>query len=1240
MQNSVAKKIFAVGSAVVMTLAMVAPFVAQAAVHAAGTNVSDSSGTVWMIMPDGTRRAYTSAGAFLSYGFNSWSQVVAASAEDLALAQGSFIPPQDGSIICSDRNDSFAVKGTCYEVSGGQKFGFTSAAVFTGLGFSFTNSSIADVSWMTAGSQLLNSTTAAHLPGTLVNNNGTVQLMGNSGLLGIPDVSTFNSWGYSFTKVAPANAADKAMTQTGVMATRVAGQLSPTALVNTGCTSNCGTPVVNGTVTASLASDTPAAGTLVSSSVQVGGSSGIYPSQVGANIANFAFTGSGTVTQVVIHRLGVSADTSLNNVYLYMGNNRITDPGTFSNSQVTFSNSNGLFTVSGSAEISVRVDVAGGTGVSGQTVGAQLAGFTVANGTPMPTSISGNLFQLASVSNLASANVTSNTGVNNPPHVGTNDVNPGTNVTLWSYNVAVGQRAVQLNHIQFKQIGSISPTAITNLHLFVDGASVGSAAGITNSGSVSNVVIFDLTGSPLSLNTGNHTIELHGDVVGGSSYTFDFSLQTSADVVLVDPNYNVNIQLTDVNAQLFQLAPGVSGISSGTVSVQQDSSFTATQFVQNSSGVVLGSWTMKAYGENVKVQDLTATIKLNGGNAVVNEGFNNLGLYVTGLPNSGQVGSSLSALAVGTQAILPASGVYTFGSGNLFTIPAGTTVTVQLKGDNVFTSSGYTSETATLNVPAQAFQGVNSYSLTPASLAPYAGQTLTTTASGATLAKNTTSANTTVSNNLNAQHIGSYVVQASNADGVDLNSVVVGWSTTNSTLNNNGTTTGQTVTKINQGLNNVYVVVTYPGGSWTGQLQQPGSTNSFSPTGATIPANLTGTIDVYADTTAATGTVMTTLYANAVGHTSRQTINGAGFASSAQNGQQVTVGVGVLTSISLSAAASPVSSFVAGGSASQPVGTYIFYASSTAGVTINELGFTLPSGGAITSVSVPVNGVSGTMSSGNAVGTSTLVGGLSIPVPFGSTGINVPITVTYSKASVNGQGGVIDQAATLVLAHVKYSPGSGAPISNSSTAYASANSTGDTTGVIGSGGINASAMYLVGSFPALSVTTTNNAGLSLGEQHLMDVTLTPNAAGNVTASSVVFSLSGSGIGGAASTLANPRLAVGSNTITSSMCTSGTALTNSAATTSLVSAVTITCVLPANYTIQPANSGSGGPVTFSLFGTIGGTLGNAGTSSVTASLAAASNFSWVDAAGDGTVFTGNNNTTYLANYPTQTWYLHN
>jgi hypothetical protein len=320
MQNSVAKKIFAVGSAVAMTLSLVAPFAAQAAAHAAGTNVKSSDGTIWMISPEGTRRAYTSAGAFLSYGFNSWASVVDANADDLALPAGSFIPPQDGKVMCSDRGSD---KGTCYLVTGAMKAGFTSAAVFTGLGFSFSKAGMGDLSWMTSTTNI-DSSTQAHRPGVLVNNNGTVQLVGANGLLGIPDLATFNSWGYSFANVVPANDADKAMTQSGVMAARVAGQLSPTALVG-----GNNPPVVSGSVSATLASDSPAAQTLaIATSVK---------SVV--TLAKFAFSGSGTVTQLQVKRIGVSSDSDLSNVYLFNGNTRLTDAASVGGSSlITFSN--------------------------------------------------------------------------------------------------------------------------------------------------------------------------------------------------------------------------------------------------------------------------------------------------------------------------------------------------------------------------------------------------------------------------------------------------------------------------------------------------------------------------------------------------------------------------------------------------------------------------------------------------------------------------------------------------------------------------------------------------------------------------------------------------------------------------------------------------------------------------------------------------------------------------------------
>ena len=192
----------------------------------AGRVVKTSDGTVWFIAPDGTRRAFTSGGAFLSYGYLSFSQVANASAADLALPQGAFIPPMDGKIVCSDRDDSYAKKGTCYLITGGKRAAFTSAKVFTALGFKFNHTTTGDVSFLTPDVNI-SSATSAHRPGVLVNNSGTIQLVGPTGLMGVPSMSVLNSWGYTLADIVPANSADKAVAQSGIMSAHVTGQLSP-----------------------------------------------------------------------------------------------------------------------------------------------------------------------------------------------------------------------------------------------------------------------------------------------------------------------------------------------------------------------------------------------------------------------------------------------------------------------------------------------------------------------------------------------------------------------------------------------------------------------------------------------------------------------------------------------------------------------------------------------------------------------------------------------------------------------------------------------------------------------------------------------------------------------------------------------------------------------------------------------------------------------------------------------------
>jgi hypothetical protein len=213
------------------------PFFVSAASHSAGTNII-SNGTVYMITADGQRRPYTSAGAFLSYGFNSWTTVGQANTDDLTLPVGNFIPPRDGKIVCSNKGSD---KGTCYLITDGQKAAFTSATVFTGLGFNFSDSLSGDVSFLASAPNISN-TSQAHPAGTLVNKNGTVYLVGDNGLLGVPDMNTLSSWGYSTSDIVSADRADSATEQSGVMSARTPGALSPLENTSLSLGTNPNTP--------------------------------------------------------------------------------------------------------------------------------------------------------------------------------------------------------------------------------------------------------------------------------------------------------------------------------------------------------------------------------------------------------------------------------------------------------------------------------------------------------------------------------------------------------------------------------------------------------------------------------------------------------------------------------------------------------------------------------------------------------------------------------------------------------------------------------------------------------------------------------------------------------------------------------------------------------------------------------------------------------------------------------------
>ena len=189
----------------------------------AGKNVV-YNGTVYYISPAGTnRKPYTSAGAFLSYGFNSWSSVLPATSADLSLPLATYTPldtmitvpsyvyPRNGSLI----ND----KGTVYLITEGMRAGFSSAQLFLSLGYSFDNVMAGDTSFLPTLAPI-NSDQIPHPSGTVVNQNGTLYLMRTGKKLGIPNMAVFNSWGLKLNEVVKANSFDIVSPQDAVLQMR------------------------------------------------------------------------------------------------------------------------------------------------------------------------------------------------------------------------------------------------------------------------------------------------------------------------------------------------------------------------------------------------------------------------------------------------------------------------------------------------------------------------------------------------------------------------------------------------------------------------------------------------------------------------------------------------------------------------------------------------------------------------------------------------------------------------------------------------------------------------------------------------------------------------------------------------------------------------------------------------------------------------------------------------------------
>jgi len=489
----------------------------------------------------------------------------------------------------------------------------------------------------------------------------------------------------------------------------------------------------SGPVTAMLAVDNPAAGYYAAT-------------QAGAPLLKVTFNGTGTVTTVVLKKIGVASDSSYSNIYLFDGAVRLTDGASVSNNGIiTFSNPSGLFTVNGSRTITVKADLNSG---GSEVVGASLYSFTTLGSTTpvMVTTVTGNQFSLVSASGLAQVALVSGTATPSAANI-----DPQNDYVVWQNNLNVSSREAKLVSAAFREVGSINYGDVNNFRLMVDGQIVATTQSIDANGYVTFV-----PATPVTLSTNTHVVKVMADVVGGAYRNFKFEVRNKVDLNIIDSQSGYGISVTGTIAN----SAGVQTINNGNVTVQKAANSPSGDVIYNGNDVVLARYTLRTFGEAVKIDTIKASVTLSSGTGGLRSGR----ILIDGQ----QVGSTatLAEDSAGTP--------YTTYNAN-YTLQAGSTATLEIRADLYETGAGAAvaaGVTAVANLEDVGSmlnaQGVSSGQTFDLPTSDVTGNTLTVRSGTATVAKYTAYANQTTVAPKTSYLIGKWALTAGTVEDVNL----------------------------------------------------------------------------------------------------------------------------------------------------------------------------------------------------------------------------------------------------------------------------------------------------------------------------------------------------------------------------------------------------------------------------------------------------------------------------------------
>ncbi len=520
-------------------------------------------------------------------------------------------------------------------------------------------------------------------------------------------------------------------------------------------------PASTGSLTVSLASDSPSAG-----------NSMVIDSEGGQKLARMTkvnLTANGAdvvVTKLQAVRGGISKDADVDYLYLADANGAVlAKNNSFSLGVATFLNTAGLFTVPAGQTVSIwvleDVNKGAGTGTT-QSWTVDASGITTNSSGSVTGSAAGATFSVAAVTDLGRLEFATSSPLT-PTNVDAGKIG----YTFGTFKVVAKDQNILLKKMKFTEIGSIASSDLANLKVQIGGVQYD----VTKSLSSDNTLVADFskdsTGAAnadggLKILAGQSKfVDIVGDIVGGTNRNFAFSVQNTEDVVAYDLNYKVYVGTYALNTTQFAVQTlAASTINHGTLTLTTASDTATLNTALGGTNVSLAKFNFTAAGENVKVSSLNID-GVSTSSAFI---LKNVKLLLNGV----QVGNSIPSLTANG-----GDNLYSFT--NSFIVQPGTPSTLEVVAD-LNDATAYSLETIRVGITSGAAQG--NVSLATVAVSPVSGNLLTLRTGQPSIQVNAAVANgspsepTAVLNDTNVK-IASFILTGGAGEGSKITSIAL-----------------------------------------------------------------------------------------------------------------------------------------------------------------------------------------------------------------------------------------------------------------------------------------------------------------------------------------------------------------------------------------------------------------------------------------------------------------------------------